>query len=160
MFSEHPAPTNLWCRKPNEAKLFSLYPESSHGETTWIKAAAGSASSVFTDQSNILYLVEMKRGFNTAEKCSLEMPGFYQITGFGSSHSLALKWLTASTHQQEIDSKNKDQAATISASSHTIHLTPVETAVEASSTGNQSGYSINPEFQKWTALYAEQRGRK
>lgn len=76
--------------------------------------------------SCIMHLVGRREIFNTAEQYSWEMRGSYHtmgvwqfiFIGFNMTHCL----LTKTEHQQEIDSKNKDQAP--SAFPHILYILP------------------------------------
>ena len=86
---------------------------------------------MFTDQNNILCLTREKRVvvflfFNTAEQYSRDVRGSYRtmgawqftFIGFNMTHCLLAK----TEHQQEIDSKNKEQAP--SAFPHILYILP------------------------------------
>lgn len=101
-------------KKPNNLVLTQSHAMANHHKSTTTE----SASRMFTDQSNILYLA--------GKQYSLEMRGSYhtmgvwQFTfiGFNMTHCLLAK----TEHQQEIDSKNKDQAP--SAFPHILYILP------------------------------------
>ena len=86
---------------------------------------------MFTNQNNILCLTREKRVvvflfFNTAEQYSRDVRGSYRtmgawqftFIGFNMTHCLLAK----TEHQQEIDSKNKEQAP--SAFPHILYILP------------------------------------
>lgn len=74
--------------KPHNLVLIQSHAMAKHHKS---KPPQNPASRMFTDQSNILHLVRIRRGFDTTKQYSREM------RGSGGSHSLVLTWLTASS---------------------------------------------------------------
>lgn len=122
VFSEHPAPTYLWCRKPNNVVLTQSHAMAKHHKS---KPHRIHQLDVYRSKQHIVSCEE-KRGFNTSKQYSREMQGSYRamgvwkftFIGFNMTHCLLAK----TEHQQEIDSKNKDQAP--SAFPHILYILP------------------------------------
>lgn len=103
VFNERPAPTNLWCRKPDDLVL--------NQSPAMAERHRICQPDVHRSEQ---HMAGKKRGFIVARQYSREMQGSHRtmgvwqftFTGFNMTHSLLAK----TELQQEIDSKNKDQA--------------------------------------------------